>query len=31
MASAETSTQLMPELACYGLAGHTASPADLVT
>lgn len=22
---------LMPELACYGLAGHSASPADLVT
>ncbi|MET3861051.1 5,10-methylenetetrahydromethanopterin reductase [Dietzia sp. 2505] len=22
---------LMPELACYGLAGHSASPADLIT
>lgn len=31
MASEVHSTDLMPELACYGLAGHSASPADLVT
>lgn len=26
----ESVTPLMPELACYGLAGHTAAPADLI-
>lgn len=26
-----TAAPLMPELACYGLAGHSASPADLLT
>lgn len=31
MASEATSTDLMPELACYGLAGHSSSPADLLT
>lgn len=30
MASQAPSTPLMPELACYGLAGHSASPADLI-
>lgn len=30
MANDTTDAPLMPELACYGLAGHTASPADLV-
>lgn len=30
MASETTSAEIMPELACYGLAGHSASPADLI-
>lgn len=30
MAHTGSVTELMPELACYGLAGHSASPADLV-
>ncbi len=30
MAHSDAAAPLMPELACYGLAGHSASPADLV-
>ena len=29
-AAAAPAVPLMPELACYGLAGHSASPADLI-
>src|SRR5699024_1538418 len=31
MTNHEAAAPLMPELACYGLAGHSSSPADLVT